>query len=615
MSVNRCLLLLLLICCLQPAFAQEKNTTAKQKDSARVYKKIQEYSKKRKFTKFLHGLIFEPIKSRHDTKKVTRKKVPKINYSQYEGKIIRKINVETLDPFGYSEKDPTAVPKNYLSKAGNRIHLRSKALTIKNLILLRRNKPLDSLLLKESERLVRSQRFVRGVVITPVLIPGNRDSVDINIRELDAWSLIPDFAGSSSHGNFELTERNFLGLGHQFENVYERDFKSGEDAYSTRYTIPNIMNTYIKTSVAYQINLDRDYRKSINVERPFFSPFTRWAAGVYLDQQFRSDTLPDAENVYERQNFKYNSQDFWAGHAYQIFTENSESERTTNLITSARFLNVDYAESPTAVYDSINFYSDEKFFMGSVGISSRQFVEDKFVFNYNIIEDIPVGRAFVLTAGHQLKNGLKRFYGGARVTLGKYYKWGYLSSNFEYGTFFRNAVSEQSAVTAESMYFTNLIEVGSRWKLRQFVKARMVLGSNRQPSRGDMLNLNEGNGLEGFSAPELFGTKKFMLGFQTQGYSPWNFGGFRMNPYLSYMAAVLGNAESGFSKSKLFSQIGVGFIISNDYLVFSQFQLSIAYYPNIPGEGTNIFKTNAFSTEDFGFQNFDVGKPRTVDYQ
>jgi hypothetical protein len=613
MFIKRITLILLLICCCQPAFTQEKEKE-KPKDSARVYKKIQEYSKKRGFTKWLHGLVFEPIKEQRKNAKITRKKVPKINYLLYEGKIIRKINVTTLDPFGFSEKDTTAKPKKYMSKLANTIHLKSKVLTIKNLILIRKNKPLDSLLVKESERLIRTQRFVRGVRITPILIANNPDSVDIEIRELDSWSLIPDFSGSSSKGDFELTERNFLGLGHRVETNYIKEFKTGEEAYSGKYTIPNVVNTYIKTEFAYDIDLEKNYGKSINIERPFFSPFAKWAAGAYFDQQFRSDSLPDAANVYAMQHFKYNSQDFWAGHAYQIFRSNTEKDRTTNLITTARFLNVDYSESPTAVYDSINFYSNERLYLGSIGISSRQFVEDKYLFNYGIIEDVPVGRAFGITAGWQEKNSRNRFYAGARLALGKYYKWGYLSTNVEYGTFFNHSVTEQSAVTVESTYFTNLMEWG-KWKLRQFMKVRLVAGNNRQPSRGDQLTIDGNNGIQGFDSQELYGTKKFLVSFQTQGYSPWNFAGFRLNPYLSYTMGFLGNPNTGFSNSRAYSQIGAGLIISNDYLVFSSFQLSIAYYPNIPGNGDNIFKTNAFSTDDFGLMDFDMAKPRLVDYQ
>jgi hypothetical protein len=610
MSKKHLLLLFVLFFC-QLSIGQEKPPV---KDSARMYKKIQEYSEKRGFTKFLHKLVFEPVEVKKKIAKVKPRRIQKRNFKAYEGKIIRNINVVTLDPFGFSEKDTTAKPKNSLSKFGNKVHLKSKALTIKNLILLRKNRPLDSLLVKESERLVRAQRFVRGVVITPVLISKKSDSVDIEIRELDSWSLIPDFSGSNTHGDFELTERNFLGLGHQSENLYLRDFETGEDAFSTRYTIPNIMNTYVKTSLVYELDLEHNYSKELNIERPFFSPFTRWAAGAYFDQQFQSDTIPDVNNVYARQNWKYNSQDFWAGHSYQIFRNNTEDERTTNLINTVRYLNINYIESPTAAYDSINFYADEKFFLTGIGISSRQFVEDKYLFNYGIIEDVPVGRVFGLTGGWQEKNNNGRLYAGARVALGKYYKWGYLSSNFEYGTFFNHSVSEQSAFSIGSNYFTNLQELG-KWKLRQFVKAILVLGNNRLPSRGDQLTINDRNGIPGFDSVELYGTKKFVIGFQTQAYSPWNLAGFRLNPYLSFNLALLGNSETGFKNSPAYMQIGGGFIITNDYLVFSSFQLSLAYYPNIPGVGSGIFKTNAFSTEDFGMQDFNFAKPATVYYK
>jgi hypothetical protein len=610
MSKKLLLLMFVLFWC-QLSIGQKKPPV---KDSARIYKKIQEYSEKRGFTKFLHKLVFEPVQVKKKIAKVKPRRIQKRNFKAYEGKIIRNINVVTLDPFGYSEKDTAAKPNNSISRFGNKVHLKSKALTIKNLILLRKNRPLDSLLVKESERLVRAQRFVRGVVITPVLISKKSDSVDIEIRELDSWSLVPDFSGSNTHGDFELTERNFLGLGHQSENQYLRDFETGDDAFSTRYTIPNIMNTYIKTSLVYELDLEHNYSKELNIERPFFSPFTRWAAGAYFDQQFRSDTIPDANNVYGRQNWKYNSQDFWGGHSYQIFRNNTEDERTTNLINSARFLNINYIESPTVEYDSINFYADERFYMTGIGISSRQFVEDKYLFNYGIIEDVPVGRVFGLTAGWQEKNNIGRLYAGARVTLGKYYKWGYLSSNFEYGTFFNHGVTEQSAFSIESNYFTNLQEIG-KWKIRQFAKARLVLGNNREPSRGDQLTINDQYGIPGFSANELYGTKKFVIGLQTQAYAPWNLAGFRLNPYLSWTMALLGDSQNGLNKSPAYMQIGGGFIITNDYLVFSSFQLSIAFYPNIPGDGNNVFKTNAFSTEDFGLLDFDFAKPRTVDYK
>lgn len=607
MRLNLHLIFVLLLAVCSTLSAQEKE---KVKDSAAVYKKIEEFSKKRGFTKFLHGLIFEPVSQKRTVART--KQVPKKTFNRYEGKIIRKINVETLDPFGFSELDTISAPSNRLSRIGNRLHLKTKRLTVLNLLLFKRNKPFDSLLVQESERLIRSQRYVRAVHITPVVVRGT-DSVDVEIRVLDAWSLTPDIAGSTKAAYIELTERNFFGLGHQVEVGYRAKF-SGDNGFNTRYIIPNIMNTYIRTELEYKIDLDGDYRKGVKIERPFFSPFTRWAGGVYVGQLFRSDTLPDAEGVFAKQHFKSNIQDYWSGYSIQLFAGSSEDDRTTNLITTVRYLDVNYTESPTAVYDSINFYSDEKFYLAGVGISSRQFVEDKYIFNYGVVEDVPVGRTFGLTGGWQDKNQRRRAYAGARLSMGKYYKWGYFSFNTEYGTFFNNNSTEQSALSVQLNYFTNLLE-SSRWKFRQFVKTRMVLGQNRQPSMGDELTLNDANGIQGFDPIMLYGTKKFTMTFQSQAYSPWNLAGFRLNPYLSYSMGLLTGSGNTFKDSRLYSQIAAGFIISNDYLVFSTFQLSVAFYPTIPGRGENIFKTNGFHTEDFGFHTFELNKPEVVDYR
>ena len=611
MSKQLHFIVLFLFCSCHLAYSQE---IKQEKDSARLYKNIEKFSKKNKFTKFVHGLIFEPIKVK---KKITKKRktiVPKKIYSAFEGKIIRDINIVTLDPFGYSESDPDVAPVNYISRAGNAIHIKSRKLNIKNLLLIKRNKPLDSLLVKESVRLVRSQRYVRAVIIKPELIAGNPDSVDVNIRVLDAWSLLPDIAGSGNSVNLKIKERNFIGLGHQFDNAYEREFDTGNFGYSTRYFIPNILNTYITAAVGYQIDLERNYGKYANVERPFFSPFAKWAGGAYIDQQFYSDSIPDAMALLQRQNFKYNSQDFWGGYSYQLFRGNTENDRTTNIVMTGRFLNVDYIERPTIAFDSVNFYNDEKLYLVGIGLSSRQYVEDKYIFNYGVVEDVPVGRVFAITGGWQDKNRVGRLYAGARVSLGKFYKWGYLSSNFEYGTYFNKGTLEREAITAHANYFTNLMESG-KWKFRQFIKTRLVLGNNRERSRGDFLTLDEQNGIPGFTNTGLFGTKKAFITFQSQAYSPGTLAGFHLNPYFSYSIGMLGQKNTGFKNSRAYSQIGVGVIVSNDYLVFSNFQISFSYYPNIPGSGDNIFKTNAINTEDFGFLNFEILKPRPANYQ
>ena len=571
MTLKRTLLFLLILCSFQVAEAQQKKTEKKaEKDSLKMYRNIENYSQKRGFTRFLHRLIFEPVVSKKKVKKNTFQKIKKKTYAAAEGKIIRKINIVTLDPFGYSEIDSTKKPNRWSYKTANAVHNKTKQFAIRNLLLIKRNRPLDSLKVLESQRLIRSQRFVRAVDIYTKEPSKNSDSVDVYIRVLDSWSLIPDFSASSSRLDFDLNERNFLGFGHQFRNRYRKSLSENRNGYSTSYSVPNIMNTYVQSSVSYDIDLDGNYTKFLNIERPFFSPLTRWAAGAYLEQKFIQTPHVDTLGAERLDIMKYNTQDYWAGHAYQIFKGSSEKSRTTNLITSLRYLDIKYDRTPDS--DTIQFFSNQKMYMMGIGISSRQFVQDKYLFNYAVVEDVPTGIVYGVTGGYQQKNNRNRYYFGARFAYGNYFKIGYLSTSIEYGSFYWQGKPEQSAIVYKFTYFTNLLET-PRWKFRQFIKPILVIGNQRANTDSDRLTLNGDTGIQGYDAA-VYGTKKLLVNLQTQGYSPWLFWGFRMNPYLSATFGMLGNAKNGLRSSKVYSQFGAGIIISNDYLVFSSFQFS-----------------------------------------
>lgn len=601
-------LLIFLFFCFTFSFSQEKKTET---DSTLLgYQKIEELSKKSKFTSQLHRLIFKStnVNSNHKNKSSSNK----LLYGLYEGKIIRSITIQTLDPFGFSETDSTKNPKHFSSKAGNIVHIKTKKFAIRNTLLIKENEPFDSLKIKETERLIRSQRFVRRVAIRTENSTHSADSVDVFITVLDSWSLIPNASITSSKAGYELLERNFLGSGHSWDNRYQHDLDDKRRAFSTRYIIPNIKNTYIQTTLNYQMDLNKDYIKYIQIERNFFSPLTRWAGGLLLENRYLKDSLTDNTGTYALQTFNYGTIDAWGGHSLQVF-KGIEKDRSTNLITTLRYYKRNYERAISQAYDPLDFYTNETFWLTGIGISSRKFVKDQFIFNYNITEDVPIGKYYGITAGIQDKNNTNRFYVGAKATLGDYFKWGYFSTNYEYGTFFNNGKNEQSAFVAQLNYFTPLFEPGE-WKIRQFFKSNMIFGGHRIDIKGDQLSINESNGIIGFNDAKLFGNKKMVFSFQTQSYSPWEWAGFRFNPFFNYTLAFIGDSDNGFSKSQGFSKIGLGVLLSNDYLVFSSFQFSIAFYPKIPNEGENIFKTNNFSTSDFGYLDFEINKPRTVIY-
>jgi len=624
LELRNCLFILILgISCL-PLWAQDTKTP---KDSTQVYKKIETYSEKSKFTKTLHRLIFRPTTGNHRrSSNQPRKK----NYDRFEGKIIRNIIIETLDPFGFSISDTTQTAESWLERTGNKFHIKSKELAIRNYLLVKENTPLDTLLLAESGRLLRTQNFIREVDIAPHFVSEARDSIDIVIRELDSWSLIPKASLSSSKTKLSLRERNFLGLGHEFKFGYGKNYSSGDDAFQATYTVPNFKNTYISATGSYVVDFDNHYEKIISIDRTFYSPYTRWAGGIFLGDQFLERTLPNDTLALVDQSFKFLTQDYWGGHSIRIFPGESERERSTNLIGSARVLVVNYRETPPIEYDSIEFFSDERFYLATIGVSSRQYKEDSYIFRDGPTEDVPVGTLYSITGGMQNKNHKNRLYLGGKASFGNYFKWGFLSLDFEIGSFFDGSISEQTAFSFQANYFSRLLQLNDKWKMRQFIKPQVLIGINRLDSYADRLSLNEhppfngsyghlyiepSNGkIQGFDS-EMVGTQKYILALQTQFYSPWEVLGFRFNPYVNITVGMLNDGQGSFVNNRLYSSFSVGCIIRNDYLIVNAFQLSFTYYPQMPGQGNNIFKTNAFETDDFGFQEFEIGKPRPISYK
>ncbi len=608
------ILVLFIISFLINDLASAQQTPAKT-DSTTLYKNIETYSRQSRFKTLVYKAIFRqstPATKNGVVRKKTYKNLIQKPYDTFEGRIIRNIEVVTFEPFGYSIAD-TAVPDhNFLRKAGNGMHIKTRGITIRNLLLFHKNQPFNSILVIESERLIRAQKYVHDVAFSIIPAAGSSDSVDVFIRELDRWSIMPEGAISSSKVFVGLSDNNFMGLGHEFGNSFARNFRTGINAFNTDYFIPNIRNTYINTRLHYSFDGSGNFTRGLAADRPFFSPLAKWAAGVIFVSQVREDTLDAIDQAVIPYKLQYNTQDFWAGKALQIFKNSSDRELITNLIFTARYLRIRYSEKPLEQNDPFQIYSDEDFYLGGISIAARRYVQDRYIFKYGIIEDVPVGRVYSLTAGYQVKDYSRRLYLGMRYSSGNYYKWGYLSSNLEYGTFFNDSRAEQGIFTAGLSYSTVLFEIG-RWKFRQFIKPQMTLGINWLPY--DSLTLNDGYGLDGFKSPVLSGTKRLLVTLQTQSYAPWTILGFRFGPYLNCSFGMIGNDEGGFKNSRVYSQLGLGVLIKNENLVINTFQVSISFYPLIPGMGRNILRLNSINTTDFGFRDFEIEKPGRIKYQ
>lgn len=609
MLPRNCILFLMFFNCAAYYSVAQENISGN--EMPEVYQKIETYSAQRKFANMVHGWIVKPYCDSATAAVSKPVSEPETSFRNFEGKIIRQINIVTLDPFGYSVKDTSRKPHDFVSKSGNALHVKTQHHIIRNRLLIHKNDRFDSLLVKESERLIRSQSYIHDVSVQTIPVAENSDSVDVFIRVSDLWSIIPDGALSNSQVTLELVDKNLGGLGHTFWNRYNQNYLNGENTYAAYYYIPNFKNSYISARVSYAVDENRNYYKGLNVERAFFSPLARWAGGVLISQQQKPDWIYKNDTSRLYLTSKFNIQDYWGAAAWQIFKGNTVNNRTTKLILSGRIFDIRYLEKPVEQPELYDYFTNERFFMLGLGISSRKYVQQNYIFRFGTAEDVPVGNAYSIVGGYQLKNQ-ERWYWGLRHSWGTFFKWGYFGTHFEYGTFLNASVPTQGVITAGMSYFSGLFSIGN-WKFRQFVRPELTYGINRSPY--DRLTLNDGYGLNGFNSEVLSGTSRLLLVVQTQSYAPWNLIGFRFGPYLNFSLGMLGDEVSGFSHSRVYPQIGMGLLIRNDYLVIRYFQLSFAFYPTIPGKGNDILKGNPFRTTDFGFRDFIVGKPEIVLYK
>ena len=254
------------------AFAQQTPARA---DSTSLYTNIEAYSRQSRFKTFVYRSIFKPAPAETKNKAVSRKTYKDLiqnPYSSFEGKIIRNIAVVTFDPFGYSVSDTIVGDQNFLRRWGNGMHIKTRGITIRNLLLFNKNQPFNSLLAKESERLIRAQKYVHNVAFSVIATGEDSDSVDVFIRVSDKWSIMPTGTITPAKIFAGIADNNFLGLGHEFKNTFSRNFNTGINSFNTDYFIPNIRNTYISARLHYSFDGERKLYKGSGCRPSVFFP-------------------------------------------------------------------------------------------------------------------------------------------------------------------------------------------------------------------------------------------------------------------------------------------------------------------------------------------------------
>ncbi|WP_106915889.1 BamA/TamA family outer membrane protein [Chryseobacterium aurantiacum] len=579
--------------------AQEK------KDS--LYYKIEEFSDKRKVTKFIHRLIFR----READSTSVKSRTEKMLQETYNKKYIRKIRVETIDPFGYDSKDEKEKLKWY-DWFKDHLHAATRASTVNNYLLFKEGEEYNAQKLYESERLLRAAPFINRVNISVSDSTSGKDSIDVVVRVLDSWSLKPRISYSGSKIGLGVTEENVLGLGHTLDFLYRNDSKEKQDYLLGSYTTYNLFGSYINAQILGERDFLRNERVNFNFRRDFFSPLTKWAGGFTFEYFKRNVLLPtdtDTNNFPEVQ-IKVYSQDLWGGYQIPISSDSNEKV-SSNIAVIGRFQNYQYKDSPGI--DQYKYFSSYNSFLMSIGFINRKFSVQKNIFQYELPEDIAYGNSLNLTAGALSRSKEVNPYVGISASYGNFTKLGYFTIKAQFGRFFNEDNQNRESFRLDGTYFTNLMD----WKFakaRHFFSPTLALGNPQHNySYKDRINLTSADEFPIYNS-DYIGTKKLVLRYQLQLFINKTWKNFHFSPYLTAAAGWLGMPDDTLFKTKTNTKIGIGVLINNPYLVFNRIQISFTYYPRVPFDNNSAFDFNSNRNNLLPLNSFTTDIPHFVNF-
>lgn len=578
------------------ANAQEK------KDS--IYYKIEEFSDKRRFTKFINRFIFRREADSASVKSRTEKQAQET----YDGKYIRKIRIETIDPFGYNTKEKKEKSRWY-DWFTNHLHSNTRISTVKNYLLFQKNEEYNAQKLYESERLLREMPFVNRVNIA--VENTSNDSIDVVVKVLDSWSLKPRFSYSGSKIGMGVTEENFLGLGHEADFLYRNDSKQKQDYLYGSYTAYNLFGSFINAQILGERDFWKNERINLNARRDFFSPLTKWAGGFTFEYFMRNVLLPiENEKAFPEVQIKVYSQDLWGG--YQIpVSSNNEERVSSNLALIGRFQNYQYKDNP--YLDRFGYFTSYSSFLASAGFIQRKFSVEKNIFQYDLPEDIAYGYSAYLTGGVLSRSNEMMPYAGVSASYGDFTKIGYFNVKAQFGRFFNEDSQNRESFRLDGTYFTNLMD----WKfakVRHFFSPTLALGNPQHNySYRDRINLSSREDFPIYNA-DFIGTKKLVLRYQLQLFVNRTWKNFHFSPYLTTAVGWLAMPDDNLLKTYANTKIGIGVLINNPYLVFNRIQISFTYYPRVPFDNNSVFDFNSNRNNLLPMNSFATDIPHFVNF-
>jgi hypothetical protein len=206
------------------------------------------------------------------------------------GATIRAVHITVDNVFDPSNPDEDKA----LYRWANRVHVLTRGEVIEDILLFAPGDAFVARLLDESARTLRARGFISEATVEHGAYDAATNSVDVNVRVRDSWSLAMDLKLNRKGGETEwgigLSDNNLFGTGKTVEVSYESEID--RDEWALGYADGNVLGSRARLRARLANTSDGD-RRELLLERPFFALDTRWSLGGSIHDEQRVDTMYD----------------------------------------------------------------------------------------------------------------------------------------------------------------------------------------------------------------------------------------------------------------------------------------------------------------------------------
>lgn len=401
-----------------------------------------------------------------------------------------------------------------LYRMANRLHVRTRPEVIRQQLLFSVGDAYSRQAIDESERILRSNRYIQEVSLRP--IPREDGTVDIDVTTSDVWTLMPKLsfskAGGATNTAIGIKEMNVLGSGVAVEAMFKSDVD--RDSTIIKVVDRNLGRSWYRLATSIAQNSD-GHEYGLDIGKPFYSLNSTDALGLSFLDANRIETFYERGEIVSDVRHQGRDVEMLLGRSRGL--ENGWARRVT---FGAGVSDHSYGDSGSTDPELLPLMQARRLVYPFVGL---EIVEDRYDKASNLDQMHRVEDRFLGTRASARIGLAREAFGSDRNAwlVDLHAQTGFGNSERSSLLLAANATTRLESDGAQDLLF----EVSAKYYKRQSERRLLYVGLSgsygHNPDLDQYLQLGGDNGLRGYPVRFQSGDKRAVLTVEQRLFTDW----------------------------------------------------------------------------------------------